>query len=107
MNWTKIMKTITDDPKEFFETGGWTFLDPQSDSEVEGEGDESEEDDEYKVSDDNISDESSDDEEYDSEASDDESEDEDDDDGNVILVNVFGNDSIIFCHFICYRTWLR
>ena len=25
------MKTITDDPEKFFEDGGWTFLDPESD----------------------------------------------------------------------------
>ena len=31
LNWTKIMKTITDDPESFFDTGGWTFLDPESD----------------------------------------------------------------------------
>jgi len=31
LNWTKIMKTITDDPEGFFDNGGWTFLDPESD----------------------------------------------------------------------------
>ena len=30
LNWTKIMKTIVEDPEEFFETGGWSFLDPES-----------------------------------------------------------------------------
>ena len=46
LNWTKIMKTITDDPKGFFESGGWTFLDPESDGENGNAGsDESEEDD--------------------------------------------------------------
>jgi len=25
------MKTITDDPEGFFDNGGWTFLDPESD----------------------------------------------------------------------------
>ena len=30
MNWTKIMKTIVDDPEGFFDNGGWTFLDPES-----------------------------------------------------------------------------
>lgn len=45
------MKTITDDPKGFFESGGWTFLDPESDNEGEGGGgsDESEEDEVYEV----------------------------------------------------------
>ncbi|XP_050429833.1 FACT complex subunit spt16-like isoform X2 [Adelges cooleyi] len=45
LNWTKIMKTITDDPEGFFENGGWTFLDPESDDE-EGAADEEEEEDE-------------------------------------------------------------
>lgn len=31
LNWTKIMKTINDDPEDFFENGGWSFLDPESD----------------------------------------------------------------------------
>ncbi len=31
LNWTKIMKTITDDPEGFFDNGGWSFLDPESD----------------------------------------------------------------------------
>ncbi|XP_008316564.1 FACT complex subunit SPT16 isoform X2 [Cynoglossus semilaevis] len=30
LNWTKIMKTIVDDPEGFFEQGGWSFLDPDS-----------------------------------------------------------------------------
>jgi len=43
------MKTITDDPEGFFENGGWTFLDPESDEE-EGAADEEEEEDEpYEV----------------------------------------------------------
>lgn len=42
------MKTITDDPEGFFESGGWTFLDPESDAEQEAE-EESEEDDAYEV----------------------------------------------------------
>ena len=25
------MKTITDDPEGFFDSGGWSFLDPESD----------------------------------------------------------------------------
>ena len=31
LNWAKIMKTIVDDPEGFFDNGGWTFLDPESD----------------------------------------------------------------------------
>ena len=30
LNWTKIMKTINDDPQGFFDNGGWSFLDPDS-----------------------------------------------------------------------------
>uniref|UniRef100_A0A670ZJ70 FACT complex subunit n=1 Tax=Pseudonaja textilis TaxID=8673 RepID=A0A670ZJ70_PSETE len=36
LNWTKIMKTIVDDPEGFFEQGGWSFLEP------EGEGSDTE-----------------------------------------------------------------
>lgn len=36
-NWPKIMKTINDDLKGFFETGGWSFLEADSD-ENEAEG---------------------------------------------------------------------
>lgn len=32
LSWLQIMKTITDDPKSFFEeAGGWTFLSPDGD----------------------------------------------------------------------------
>ena len=31
LNWSKILKTITDDPQAFFEQGGWSFLEPESD----------------------------------------------------------------------------
>ncbi|XP_063216502.1 FACT complex subunit spt16 isoform X2 [Bacillus rossius redtenbacheri] len=52
LNWTKIMKTITDDPEGFFESGGWTFLDPESDDENKEEDvEEEEEDDEFQPSD--------------------------------------------------------
>lgn len=52
LNWVKIMKTITDDPVSFFETGGWTFLDPESDEEVENQSSDSEDEDEvYEPSD--------------------------------------------------------
>ncbi|RZF37802.1 hypothetical protein LSTR_LSTR007164 [Laodelphax striatellus] len=50
LNWTKIMKTITDDPDEFFKSGGWTFLDPESDAEVE-DLEEEEEDEVYEPTD--------------------------------------------------------
>ena len=46
------MKTIIDDPEGFFESGGWSFLDPNSGSEAEGDEDEDldSEDEEFKVS---------------------------------------------------------
>lgn len=52
-NWPKIMKTITDDPEGFFETGGWNFLEAESDNESkEGDDDISdEEDDAYTPTD--------------------------------------------------------
>lgn len=43
------MKTITDDPEGFFENGGWTFLDPESDDEAGQSDDEEEEDEPYEV----------------------------------------------------------
>src|SRR5579883_1821196 len=33
-NWAKIMKTIVDDPEGFFDSGGWNFLEPESDDEA-------------------------------------------------------------------------
>lgn len=60
LNWTKIMKTITDDPEGFFDSGGWSFLDPESDAEAEDD-DDSEEDEHYEPSDDFDSEEESDD----------------------------------------------
>lgn len=66
LNWAKIMKTITDDPDGFFDNGGWTFLDPESEGEEEEE--ETEEEDDYRPSDE--------------ETGDDESSEEDSDDSN-------------------------
>lgn len=52
LNWVKIMKTITDDPEGFFENGGWTFLDPESDAEEAVADEETEDEDEaYEPSD--------------------------------------------------------
>ncbi|KAL0272878.1 UNVERIFIED_CONTAM: hypothetical protein PYX00_005698 [Menopon gallinae] len=74
LNWVKIMKTITDDPEGFFENGGWTFLDPESDPEDPVE-DEEEEEEDYEPSDLDSEAESDDDSDYSdlSEASEDES----------------------------------
>uniref|UniRef100_A0A3Q1C5N4 FACT complex subunit n=1 Tax=Amphiprion ocellaris TaxID=80972 RepID=A0A3Q1C5N4_AMPOC len=46
LNWTKIMKTIVDDPEGFFEQGGWSFLDPESEGSGAEEDSESEMEDE-------------------------------------------------------------
>ncbi|XP_046740130.1 FACT complex subunit spt16 isoform X2 [Diprion similis] len=70
LNWTKIMKTITDDPEGFFDSGGWTFLDPESDDDNEDVDEEEEEDDAYEPTDIESEEESDDDSEY-SEASED------------------------------------
>ncbi|XP_015121823.1 FACT complex subunit spt16 isoform X3 [Diachasma alloeum] len=76
LNWAKIMKTITEDPEGFFESGGWTFLDPESDAENEDVDDEEEEeDDAYEPTDIESEEESDDDSEY-SEASEDSESDE-------------------------------
>ncbi|XP_031569470.1 FACT complex subunit SPT16-like [Actinia tenebrosa] len=48
LNWVKIMKTINDNTEEFLENGGWSFLDP--DSESDGGGSEDEEESEYAPS---------------------------------------------------------
>jgi nucleosome binding factor SPN SPT16 subunit len=37
LNWSTIMKTINDDPKAFFEEGGWSFLKIESDNESDAE----------------------------------------------------------------------
>lgn len=49
LNWIKIMKTITDDPEGFFESGGWTFLDPESDEENVQQSDDTEDEDEAYI----------------------------------------------------------
>jgi len=51
LNWTAIMKTVTDDPYEFFKEGGWSFLNSQSDDEDEEENSD-DEDSAFEVSDD-------------------------------------------------------
>lgn len=87
LNWTKVMKTITDDIEGFFENGGWSFLDPESDEENAAQDEESdEEDDAYEPTDAESEEESDDGSEYDSEASDvsavsGDSEDEDEESG--------------------------
>lgn len=65
LNWIKIMKTITDDPEGFFDSGGWTFLDPESDGEQAQVSESEEEDDAYEPTDlESVSEESDEDSEY-------------------------------------------
>merc|ERR1711936_1094522 len=52
LNWTKIMKTITDDPEGFFEDGGWNFLDAEGDQQEADDDDDDSEDADFAVSDD-------------------------------------------------------
>ncbi|XP_019874248.1 FACT complex subunit spt16 [Aethina tumida] len=76
LNWVKIMKTITDDPDGFFDSGGWTFLDPESDEEQAQEEETEDEDENYDPTDlESFSEES----EEDSEYSEGDTEDDDDD----------------------------
>merc|ERR1719312_1474137 len=49
LNWGKIMKTIVDDPEGFFDSGGWNFLDPESEGEEEDD-DDSDEDETFNMS---------------------------------------------------------
>ncbi|TLD21546.1 hypothetical protein PspLS_09193 [Pyricularia sp. CBS 133598] len=76
LNWPTIMKTVTADTHEFFEGGGWSFL--QADSDDEGDGEEEEES-AFEVSESELeeaSESSEEDSEFDSNASD-EASDED------------------------------
>ncbi|XP_070294030.1 LOW QUALITY PROTEIN: FACT complex subunit SPT16 [Salvelinus sp. IW2-2015] len=71
LNWTKIMKTIVDDPEGFFEQGGWSFLDPESEGEGAEDDSESGEDGTFNPSaDESEVEEEDSDEDYDSESED-------------------------------------
>uniref|UniRef100_A0A8C7CQG4 FACT complex subunit n=1 Tax=Oncorhynchus kisutch TaxID=8019 RepID=A0A8C7CQG4_ONCKI len=71
LNWTKIMKTIVDDPEGFFEQGGWSFLDPESEGEGAEDDSESGEDETFNPSaDESEAEEEDSDEDYDSESED-------------------------------------
>ncbi|KAJ8970901.1 hypothetical protein NQ317_009053 [Molorchus minor] len=83
LNWVKIMKTITDDPEGFFDSGGWTFLDPESDEEAAQEEESEDEDEVYRPSD--LEDEGSEWSEEDSEYSEGDTEDDDDESGEEEL----------------------
>jgi nucleosome binding factor SPN SPT16 subunit len=77
LNWGMIMKTVNDDPGEFYRNGGWNILGSGSDD--EGSGNDSESGSEFEMSGDDFDESSSDDDESeaDSAASDDSEEDED------------------------------
>merc|ERR1719336_2412298 len=74
LNWGKIMKTIVDDPDGFFESGGWSFLDPESDGE-DGDEDTDDEDENFEGDEEEDSEESSSDDDY-SEDGDEDTDDE-------------------------------
>ncbi|CAO3587831.1 unnamed protein product [Absidia cylindrospora] len=59
LNWSMIMKTVNDNPAEFFKNGGWRFLSTGSDD--EGSGDESEAESEFEISSEELEESSSDD----------------------------------------------
>eukprot|EP01135_Chromosphaera_perkinsii_P007045 Nk52_evm24s675 gene=Nk52_evmTU24s675 len=85
LNWPRIMKTINEDPEDFFANGGWEFLDPEAGGDGEGSEEESSEPDEFIPSEEDFES-SSDSEDYeseDSESSESESgsEDEDEEEG--------------------------
>ncbi|KAK4049693.1 FACT complex subunit spt16 [Microbotryomycetes sp. JL201] len=76
LNWVAIMKTVNEDPYEFFKEGGWGFL---QDQEAEsGSDDDSDDESEF-----NVSDAESEEDDDDSESDfDDDASDDDDDDGS-------------------------
>jgi len=67
LNWTTIMKTVNEDPAQFFKDGGWKFLETESDDESE----ESESVSEFEMSEEDFEDEESeeDESEFDEDAS--------------------------------------
>lgn len=66
LNWTKIMKTINDNPEDFFENGGWSFLEPNSEDENQDSDDEGEDNEFVPQSDSDFEEDEDSDEEYDS-----------------------------------------
>ena len=67
LNWAKIMKTINDNPEDFFDNGGWSFLEPTSDDEAEGDGEEESDSDDAEFKPDSGSDYDGSDDDYDEE----------------------------------------
>lgn len=58
LNWPTIMKTVQNDPHEFFASKGWSFLGTESDGSGGEESEESEEESEFQASDEEPEDES-------------------------------------------------
>lgn len=54
LNWPTIMKTVTADTHQFFQDGGWSFL--QADSDEEGSADESEQESAFEMDEDGFDD---------------------------------------------------
>jgi nucleosome binding factor SPN SPT16 subunit len=76
LNWTTIMKTVNEDPAQFFKDGGWKFLEVESDD----ESDQSESASEFEMSEEEFEEESEEDEsDFDDDASDDDGSDADED----------------------------
>ena len=77
LNWTTIMKTVNEDPAQFFKDGGWKFLETESDD----ESNESESASEFEMSEDEYEEEESEEEdsEFDEDASADEGSEADED----------------------------
>lgn len=49
LNWQSILSVIREDPEEFFETGGWSFLGNENESQEEDDEDlEKEEDEDFE-----------------------------------------------------------
>ncbi|KAI9304410.1 FACT complex subunit-domain-containing protein [Cunninghamella echinulata] len=74
LNWGMIMKTINENPAEFFRDRGWGFLSARSDD--EGSDDESDPESEFEISSEELEESSSEESDFASEASESESEEE-------------------------------
>ncbi|KAI8089405.1 FACT complex subunit-domain-containing protein [Halteromyces radiatus] len=74
LNWSMIMKTVNDNPADFFKNGGWNFLSPDSDD--EGSGEESEAESEFEISSEELEESSSDESDFESEVASDSEEEE-------------------------------
>ncbi|ORZ24132.1 FACT complex subunit-domain-containing protein [Absidia repens] len=74
LNWSMIMKTVNENPADFFKNGGWKFLSTGSDD--EGSDEESEAESEFAMSDEELEESSSDESDFASEVASEEEEEE-------------------------------